>query len=114
MAPYGMMTIFTGLFGLLGEIVYDTLGRKNMMWEMFGISLPAVGLALGEYIPLGFMRTAFDEMYADRFTSSISKTVMQMVNTPVTIILTLLSLILGIAGCIWGNKIVSKKLGKQQ
>ena len=55
MAPYGLMFICTFVGGIIGEILYDTVGKNNHAGKIIGVVCPMLGLALGEYIPLCYM-----------------------------------------------------------
>ena len=112
MVPYGMLCICAALGGLIGEIVYQLAGKANRIVADIAISIAMLGLALGEYIPMRFMRGAFNAMYEDHFTEGVSKQAMSMMNTPVVIVLCVLTVILAIAGCVWGQRIVSKRFTK--
>ena len=81
MVPYGMLFICTAIGGLLGEIVYDTAGKKSDKAKAVGISLPMVGLALGEYIPLCYMKEAFKALYEGSFTSDVGMKAIELLST---------------------------------
>ena len=112
MGPYGMLTICATAGGVIGEIIYQAAGKTNRMISDLAISIAMVGLGLGEYIPMGFMRNAFQAMYEDHFTEGVSKQAMAMMNTPVIIVLCVLTIILAVFGCAWGHNIVRKRLAK--
>ena len=114
MVPYGMLFICTAIGGLLGEIVYDTAGKTTDKAKAVGISLPMVGLALGEYIPLCYMKEAFKELYEGSFTSDVGMKAIELLNTPLAIVLTVVTLVCSILGYLWGRKIVMKRLAKQE
>lgn len=113
MVPYGMLFICTAIGGLLGEIVYDTAGKKSDKAKAVGISLPMVGLALGEYIPLCYMKEAFKALYEGSFTSDVGMKAIELLSTPLAIALTVITLICAILGYLWGKKIVIKRLATQ-
>ena len=113
MVPYGMLFICTAIGGLLGEIVYDTAGKKSDKAKAVGISLPMVGLALGEYIPLCYMKEAFKALYEGSFTSDVGMKAIELLSTPLAIALTVITLICTILGYLWGKKIVIKRLPTQ-
>lgn len=113
MVPYGMLFICTSIGGLLGEIIYDTAGEKSDKAKVIGISLPMVGLALGEYIPLCYMKEAFMKLYEGSFTSAVGMRAIEILSTPLAVILTVITLICAILGCLWGKKIVMKRLANQ-
>ena len=113
MVPYGMLFICTAIGGLLGEIVYDTAGKKSDKAKAVGISLPMVGLALGEYIPLCYMKEAFKALYEGSFTSDVGMKAIELLSTPLAIALTVITLICAILGYVWGKKIVIKRLATQ-
>ena len=105
--------ICTSIGGLLGEIIYDTAGKKSTKAKAAGISLPMVGLALGEYIPLCYMKEAFKELYEGSFTSDVGMKAIELLSTPLAIVLTVMTLICAILGYLWGRKIVVKRLDNQ-
>lgn len=113
MVPYGMLFICTSIGGLLGEIIYDTAGKKSTKAKAAGISLPMVGLTLGEYIPLCYMKEAFKELYEGSFTSDVGMKAIELLSTPLAIVLTVMTLICAILGYLWGRKIVVKRLDNQ-
>lgn len=113
MVPYGMLFICTAIGGLLGEIVYDTASKKSDKAKAVGISLPMVGLALGEYIPLCYMKEAFKALYEGSFTSDVGMKAIELLSTPLAIALTVITLICAILGYLWGKKIVIKRLATQ-
>ena len=113
MVPYGMLFICTAIGGLLGEIVYDTAGKKSDKAKAVGISLPMVGLALGEYIPLCYMKEAFKALYEGSFTSDVGMKAIELLSTPLAIVLTVVTLICAILGYLWGRRIVIKRLATQ-
>ena len=110
MVPYGMLFICTAIGGLLGEIVYDTAGKKSDKAKAVGISLP---MALGEYIPLCYMKEAFKALYEGSFTSDVGMKAIELLSTPLAIALTVITLICAILGYLWGKKIVIKRLATQ-
>lgn len=109
MVPYGMLCICATAGGLIGEIVYQAAGKANRVAEKIAISLAMLGLALGEYIPMGFMRSAFNALYKDHFTDGVSRKAMAMMNTPVILVLCVLTILFAILGCIWGQKIINRR-----
>ena len=113
MVPYGMLFICTAIGGLLGEIVYDTAGKKSDKAKAVGISLPMVGLALGEYIPLCYMKEAFKALYEGSFTSDVGMKAIELLSTPLAIALTVITLICAILGYLWGKKFVIKRQATQ-
>ena len=113
MVPYGMLFICTSIGGLLGEIIYDTAGKKNDKAKAVGIALPMVGLALGEYIPLCYMKEAFKALYEGSFTSDVGMKAIELLSTPLAIVLTVVTLICAILGYLWGRRIVIKRLATQ-
>ena len=113
MVPYGLMFICTFAGGIIGEIVYNTDGKKNNAGKVIAISFPLFGLALGEYIPLCYMQEAFKSFYADRFTGSVADAGMELINTPLVIILTVITVICAILGYFWGKKIAASRMVNQ-
>lgn len=112
MVPYGLLFICTTVGGIIGEIIYAASGKDKVFARRAAISMPMLGLGLGEYIPMGFMRNAFNAMYADHFTEGVSQKAMGMMNTPVIIILCILTVILAFLGCMWGDHVAAKRLAK--
>lgn len=114
MVPYGMLFICTSVGGLLGELIYDTAGRNSNKAKIIGISMPMIGLALGEYIPLCYMEEAFKKLYEGSFTSDIGMKVIELLSTQLAIVLTAVTVVCAILGCLWGNKIVKKRLSNAE
>lgn len=112
MVPYGLLFICSTAGGIIGEILYQAVGKHNKTVGRIAVALPMFGLALGEYIPMGFMRDTFNAMYADHFTEGVSKAAMGMMNTPIIIVLSVLTIVLAFLGCLWGEKIAAKRLAK--
>lgn len=112
MVPYGMLFICTSTGGLIGEIIYITAGKKSNAAKMIGVTFPMVGMALGEYIPFCWMQEAFKTFYADSFSSPSGIAAMEMVNIPIAIVLTAVTVICSILGCLWGKKIVARRLAR--
>lgn len=56
MVPYGMLFICSTVGGIIGEILYQTAGKRSAKMRSVAVALPMLGLALGEYIPMHFMR----------------------------------------------------------
>ena len=113
MVPYGMLFICTSIGGLLGEIIYDTAGKKSDKAKAVGISLPMIGLAIGEYIPLCYMKEAFKALYEGSFTSDVGMKAIELLSTPLAIVLTVVTLICAILGFFWGRRFVIKRLATQ-
>ncbi|WP_122642130.1 MptD family putative ECF transporter S component [Luxibacter massiliensis] len=114
MVPYGMLFICTSVGGLLGELIYDTAGKNSNKAKIIGISMPMIGLALGEYIPLCYMEEAFKKLYEGSFTSDIGMKVIELLSTQLAIVLTAVTVVCAILGCLWGNKIVKKRLSNAE
>lgn len=112
MVPYGLLFICTTVGGIVGEIIYAAADKDNVFARHAAISLSMLGLGLGEYIPMGFMREAFNDMYADHFIEGVSQKAMGMMNTPVIIILCILTVVLAFLGCMWGDHVAAKRLAK--
>lgn len=110
MAPYALMFICTFIGGILGEIIYDTFGKSNDFGKMFGLACPMFGLALGEYIPLCYLQDVYRNFYADRGTLDMAVASMELINPPLFIILTLVTIACACVGYFWGKKIVRKRL----
>lgn len=113
MVPYGLMFLCTFAGGIIGEIIYDTIGKKSNTGKVIALSFPMFGLALGEYIPLCYMQEAFKSFYADRITGSVADSSMELINTPLVIVLTVITVICAIFGYLWGKKIVAKRMANQ-
>lgn len=113
MVPYGMLFICISIGGLIGEVIYDTAGKTNNAAKMIGVVFPMAGMALGEYIPLCYMQEAFKALYADSFTSPAGMGAIEILNTPLAIALTVVTVICAILGYLWGKKIVARRLVNQ-
>ena len=111
--PMGCCLFCTSIGGLLGEIIYDTAGKKSDKAKAVGISLPMIGLAIGEYIPLCYMKEAFKALYEGSFTSDVGMKAIELLSTPLAIVLTVVTLICAILGYLWGRRIVIKRLATQ-
>lgn len=114
MVPYGMLFICTSVGGLLGEFIYDTAGKNSDKAKVIGISIPMTGLALGEYIPLCYMKEAFKKLYEGSFTSDVGMKAIELLGTPLAIVLTAVTVVCAVLGCLWGNKIVKKRLSSAE
>ena len=98
MAPYGLMFICTFVGGIIGEILYDTVGKNNHAGKIIGVVCPMLGLALGEYIPLCYMQDAFKAFYAERITGNMANASMELINTPIVVVLTIVTILCAILG----------------
>lgn len=112
MAPYGLMFICTFAGGIIGEIIYDTAGKNSSVGKVIGIICPMLGLALGEYIPLCYMQEAFKAFYAERITGDVANAALELINTPIVVVLTIVTIICAVLGYLWGKKIEAKRLAK--
>ena len=113
MVPYGLLFICIFAGGIIGEIIYNAAGKNSSAGKMVGITFPMIGLALGEYIPLCYMQDAFRSFYADKFTSPVGDAAMEIINTPLVIVLVVGTIICSVLGCLWGKKIVAKRMTNQ-
>lgn len=109
MMPKGMMFFCTFGGGIIGSIIYDTIGKKSDIAKAIGVTFPMLGLALGEYIPFCFMKDAFYLQYADRSTGGVRESVINMMSNPLALLLGVITVILGIVGYFWGRKIAAKR-----
>lgn len=115
MVPYGMLFFCTFAGGIIGEILYNVMGRTKFGSTVVGVCFPMLGMALGEYIPLNFMQDAFRAHYAtDTFgTAPIGEVVMNLISTPLVIVFCAVTLLLTWLGCLWGKRIVEKRLASK-
>lgn len=114
MAPYGMMFFLTLAGGIIGEILYNILGRCTLKASMIGSSCAIVGLGLGEYIPFIFMQDAYRTMLADDTSGllPIAEWCMSITSIPVMILLCVIAVLTTCLGCFWGKKIVDRHFKK--
>jgi len=110
MVPYGMLFFCTFAGGIIGEIIYNIAEKKSKAAKIIGITLPMLGIALGEYIPLCYMQDAFRSFYAEKITSPIGDAAMELINIPLVIILVLVTIICSVAGYFWGERIINKRM----
>lgn len=110
MAPYGLMFICPFIGGIIGELIYNTLGKNSNIGKALGIICPMLGLALGEYLPLCYMQTTYKNLYAEKGTLDMAVASMNLINTPLVIILTIVTIICTYFGFLWGNRIMKKRL----
>ena len=97
----------------MGKLFTAPLAKKSNTGKVIALSFPMFGLALGEYIPLCYMQEAFKSFYADRITGSVADSSMELINTPLVIVLTVITVICAIFGYLWGKKIVAKRMANQ-
>ena len=88
------------------------MGKNNHTGKIIGVLCPMLGLALGEYIPLCYMQDAFKAFYAERITGNMANASMELINTPIVVVLTIVTIICAILGYLWGEKIAAKRLAK--
>ncbi len=115
MVPYGLLFFCPFAGGIIGEILYNVIGRKKFRSTVIGVCFPMMGFALGEYIPMNFMQDAFRAQYID-YTSgsdSLGEVFLSLFNTPLVIILCVVTLIVTFLGCLWGRRIVEKRLASK-
>jgi len=110
MVPYGMLFFCTFAGGIIGEIIYDTAGENSKAAKIIGITFPMLGIALGEYIPLCYMQDAFRSFYVEKYTSPIGDAAMELINTPLVIILVIVTIICSVTGYFWGERIINKRM----
>ena len=110
MAPYGLMFICPFVGGIIGELIYDSLGKNSNIGKIIGLICPMLGLALGEYIPLCYMQTTYKNLYAKKDTLDMALASMKLINTPLVIVLTIATIICTYLGFLWGNSIIKKRL----
>lgn len=116
MAPYGMMFFCTMGGGIIGEILYAILKKSGTAKAtMAGASFALLGLALGEYIPFVWMQDAYHVMLKNDTsgTLGVAEWCMDIVNVPVLVILCAATVILTCLGCLWGRKIMKKRMARQ-
>ena len=85
MAPYGLMFICTFVGGIIGEILYDTVGKNNHAGKIIGV---------------------------ERITGNMANASMELINTPIVVVLTIVTILCAILGYLWGEKIAAKRLAK--
>ena len=112
MVPYGLLFFFTAGLGLIGEIIYASSGDTKR--KMIAVAMPSLGLALGQYIPMGYMQDAFMALMAQQSTGGIGEATMNMMNTPVIIVLVIATIICSFIGYKWGEKIVKNRLSRTE
>lgn len=110
MAPKGLMFWGTFLGAILGELVYNLLGREKFIAKATGIIVLFTGFAIGEYIPFVFMGDAYIAMYDNHAinTQPIVEKCVEMFNLPLMIVLIVITIPVTLLGCMWGNKIAKR------
>ena len=58
------------------------------------------------------MQDVFKAFYAERITGNVANASMELINTPIVVILTIVTIICAILGYLWGEKIAEKRLAK--
>lgn len=122
MAPYGLMFFFTFGGGIIGEVIYTITKRKNSNSPlnagfMIGIMFPMLGLALGEYIPLCYMKEAYRVAYAGSVTENVLESMFNLfekLTPPLMVVLCVITVLCSFFGFWWGKKIVFKHLVKNE
>ncbi|GMQ58845.1 MptD family putative ECF transporter S component [Vallitalea sediminicola] len=109
MAPGGSMLITTLAGGIIGEIIYY-LGRKKFISIALGYASYMFGLALGEYYPFIYMQEEYIELYAKKGSQSlpVAQKCIEIMTPELMIILSILTIITSVLGCLWGRKMLHK------
>lgn len=110
MAPGGSMFITTLAGGIIGEIIYNVLGRKKFISIALGYASYMLGLALGEYYPFIYMQEEYIELYAKKGSQSlpVAQKCIEIMTPELMIVLSILTIITSVLGCLWGRKMLHK------
>lgn len=110
MAPGGSMFISTLAGGIIGEIIYNISGRKKFVSIALGYSCYMLGLALGEYYPFLYMQEEYIKLYAQKGSQSlpVAQKCIEIMTPELMIILSILTIVTSVLGCLWGRKMLNK------
>ncbi len=104
MAPNAIM--FFGILagGIVGELLFNLIGRNKFIAAVSGFTSIMLGYALGEYIPFVYMQTTG--------TLPIVQQCLEIMNPHLMIILCIITVATSILGCLWGKKLLHKHFEK--
>lgn len=109
MAPAGIMCWMTILGGVLGEIIYNVMGRKSFRSMTVAYSVFIFCFSIGEYVPFVWMKDAYLALYAGQASEAVARQGTQMLNPLIMVIFIMLGLVASVAGCYWGRAMTSKQ-----
>ncbi|GAA0076617.1 MptD family putative ECF transporter S component [Clostridium sp. CTA-5] len=110
MAPGGVMGICIFFGGIIGEIIFTFMGRKNFLSAATGFAFYMLGFALGEYIPFVYMKEAYIAQESAKGSESVEilRRCLEIVNVQTMVILSIVTIIAAYLGSLWGKKLLSK------
>lgn len=108
MAPSGSMTIACFFGGVLGDIMWSIMGSNKATSGIIGFCCNMVGLAVGQYFPLIYMKESYIRMYESRGTLEVLKIGMDFLSPSIMIIMIILTVIAAFIGGLWGTKLLKK------
>lgn len=114
MAPNAIM--FFGILagGIVGELLFNLIGRNKFIAAVSGFTSIMLGYALGEYIPFVYMQDAYISLYKTKTTGTlpIVQQCLEIMNPHLMIILCIITVATSILGCLWGKKLLHKHFEK--
>lgn len=110
MAPGGIMFIATVIGGIVGEIIYNVVGKKKFISIALGYSAYMFGLAFGQYYPFVYMQEEYIKFYQDKGGQAlpVAERCIEIMNPQLMVILCLSVIVTSILGSLWGKKMLNK------
>jgi energy-coupling factor transport system substrate-specific component len=108
MAPAGMFGLSIFLGGVLGELVFELLGREKFAAAATGFACYMLGFAVGESFPLTFMKEAYLAQQAANGAEQLSilQQCLDYMNPTLLVIICLLTVIAAYVGSLWGRRLL--------
>lgn len=114
MAPKAFM--FFGILagGIIGELLFDIIGRTKFIAAVSGFVSIMLGYALGEYIPFVYMQDAYIALYETKTTGTlpIVQQCLEIMTPSLMVILSIITVVSSILGCLWGKKLLHQHFEK--
>ncbi|HWR06647.1 MptD family putative ECF transporter S component [Sporomusa sp.] len=114
MAPAGVfgLSIFAG--GVAGELVFGWLGRQRFAAAATGFACYMLGFAIGESLPLTFMKEAYLAQEARHGIEQLTilQQCLDLMNPPLFAAICLLTVLASYVGSFWGRRLLKAHFEK--
>lgn len=108
MAPAGVFGLSIFLGGVLGEVVFNYMGRARFTAAATGFACYMLGFAVGESFPLVYMKEAFLVQQAGNGIEQLAilQQCLDLMNPTMLIIICPLTVVTAYLGSFWGRKLL--------
>lgn len=108
MAPAGVFGLSIFLGGVLGELVFSRLGRQRFIAAASGFACYMLGFAVGESLPLTFMKEAYLAQEAAHGAEQLSilQQCLELMNPPLFALICVLTVFAAYGGSFWGRRLL--------